>query len=173
MELGDKHQIELASDLARPGLQLSYEEPKIKWTVRPDAVVAESPTGRVACGPTIARVLRALPETPMQAVGNNFTFSLADELNTLDANASYPWLVFAMGLPGAKSAASVASLERGGALLNVAIRAEGQSAKVQVNVHRAMSNAKDAAKAAESFESDEALVRAVIEEVFQIQVERT
>ncbi len=72
----------IETNLARPGVRFHLRSYDAIWAVSPDRLVIETTNSKTDCGEVIARVLEALPETPLFAIGNNTSFE--GELSELD-----------------------------------------------------------------------------------------
>jgi hypothetical protein len=70
---GDEVQIE--SNLNQPGFRFSRAPSRMTWFVAPDRIAVETTDQGDDCGDFIAKILAALPETPLFAVGNNTTYT--------------------------------------------------------------------------------------------------
>lgn len=76
-------EVGIETNLARPGFRFHFPESKSLWIVGPDRIAIESKKGDVDCGRMVARVLEALPETPLFALGSNVVYEA--ELEELKA----------------------------------------------------------------------------------------
>ena len=77
-------------NLARPGFR--YKLPNAVWTVAPDRISIETKDVAFDAGNTVARILRALPETPLYGIGNNAMYeaSATEESETIRAIRYFP-----------------------------------------------------------------------------------
>ncbi len=59
------------SDLTQPGFRYRFPKNKAIWSVSPNRLAIESQAPEIDCGQVAAKILQALPETPLFALGNN------------------------------------------------------------------------------------------------------
>lgn len=71
----DEFPIQCEQDLSRPGFKFSADRFQCKWLVRPDRLLLEADAPDADCGRLMARVLEAIPVTPVMAIGHNFAWS--------------------------------------------------------------------------------------------------
>ncbi|TWT65657.1 hypothetical protein [Crateriforma conspicua] len=147
--------IRMEADFSRPGFQFRLDDPKSVWSIRPDGIVVSSKSRGVSCGHYLAKVLTALPVTPMQALGNNFAFKPVDEESDLPCETSKNWLEYAAKLQDISVASVSASIRRGSTIFNTAIHVStDDGVTVQVNVHRDGLSIEEYQTAAKKFDSD-------------------
>ncbi len=64
-------EVGIETNLTRPGFRFRFPKDKAVWSVAPNRLAIESQDPETDCGETVAKILRALPETPLFALGNN------------------------------------------------------------------------------------------------------
>jgi hypothetical protein len=87
-------EVAIETNLARPGVRFHLRKYDAIWVVSPDRVVIESTNWKTDCGAIIFKVLEALPETPLFAIGNNTTFEgdVAEVRHLTPALRDFPML---------------------------------------------------------------------------------
>ncbi len=82
----------IETNLTQPGFRFRLPENTAAWKVTPERLVVESRKPEIDCGDTVARVLKALPETPLFALGSNVHYQAdPSELENLsDAIRNFP-----------------------------------------------------------------------------------
>jgi hypothetical protein len=63
--------VQIETNMTQPGFRFRFPKDKAIWSVAPNRLAIESQDPRNDCGQTVAKILRALPETPLFAMGNN------------------------------------------------------------------------------------------------------
>lgn len=94
--IASDQELDIEFNLAQPGIRYRARGDGTVWTVSPQRVAVESTQPDVDCGAKIARILEALPETPLIAIGNNASYmadagevaQLADEVRTFPLKQS-------------------------------------------------------------------------------------
>lgn len=76
-DLGDPDGISLDVDLNSPGYKMSSGLLPFQWFVRPDRLGFECLGAESRFCDYAVRILERLPETPVRAVGHNFTYTIA------------------------------------------------------------------------------------------------
>jgi hypothetical protein len=64
-------EVGIATNFTQPGFKLTFPNDKSTWTIAPNRLIVESTMPTVNCGEYVAKVLKKLPETPLQALGSN------------------------------------------------------------------------------------------------------
>ncbi len=67
-------EVAIETNFTRPGFKFVFPKLDQVWVIGPNRVVVESRDPQVDCGSYVAKMLRALPETPLQGLGNNVTY---------------------------------------------------------------------------------------------------
>lgn len=67
-------EFELEGDFSQPGFLVRKLSSDTQWIIRPDRLIVAS--SDEDCGEILEKVLRAIPVTPVRAVGSNFRFSM-------------------------------------------------------------------------------------------------
>lgn len=81
----------LLADFSQPGFKISFEGSQVRWIIRPDRIMAESNEVESDCGAPVANILKALPWTPISAIGLNFEFSTShDDFQTMAGRSLLP-----------------------------------------------------------------------------------
>jgi hypothetical protein len=85
-------EVAIKTNLSQPGFRLSVAKSNVEWIVAPDKLAVESDDPKADCGAYIAKVLKALPETPLLAIGNNTEYKAEhSEVESLsDAIRGFP-----------------------------------------------------------------------------------
>lgn len=85
-------EVSIETNFERPGFRFRFVPPQGVWTVAPNRIMVETDAADLDCGSKVAKVLRALPETPLVALGSNFHYEASsDELGSLpDAIRDFP-----------------------------------------------------------------------------------
>ena len=79
-------EVAIETNLTRPGFRFRFPKEGVVWTVMPSRLAVESEDPKIDCGTPIARVLQALPETPLFALGGNVHYRAdLSELENLTA----------------------------------------------------------------------------------------
>ncbi|WP_437187627.1 hypothetical protein SH668x_001032 [Planctomicrobium sp. SH668] len=78
LELKAGTHFEIETDLSRPGFKLSSKDFDCNWIVRPGRLQLEGVRPNPQLGDTLAKVIQKLPETPLYAIGKNFSFQVSD-----------------------------------------------------------------------------------------------
>jgi hypothetical protein len=79
-------EVVIETNLSQPGFRFQFPKLRSTWSIAPARVAVESKDPGMDCGQVVASVLRALPETPLVALGNNVVYQAdAGELATLSA----------------------------------------------------------------------------------------
>ena len=74
----------IETNFTQPGFRFSFPQKKGSWLISPSRIAVESADALADCGSFVAKVLAALPETPLLAIGNNLNFTApAAELSEL------------------------------------------------------------------------------------------
>jgi len=79
-------ELAIETNLSQPGFRFQFPNSRSTWSIAPVRIGVESQDPDMDCGRVVASILRALPETPLLALGNNVVYQ-ADlgELATLSA----------------------------------------------------------------------------------------
>lgn len=159
------------ADFDRPGFQIQFEDPSLTWTIRPDGIVASSRDPDASCGEYVAKVLKALPVTPMQAIGNNFHFRASSDEKSQDFPGSIrQWVKDTSAIEGATHRAVAISITRNCTIFNLSLSSEGECFSVGVNVHRGSDFPDGIPKAAEMFADDRRQAADLVQEVFKVEL---
>jgi len=75
-------EVGVETNFSQPGFRFVFPRLDILWLIAPNRVVVESTNPTVDCGAFIAKMLKALPETPLQGLGNNVNYQT--ELNEIE-----------------------------------------------------------------------------------------
>jgi hypothetical protein len=171
MDNVDGDELAFEADFGKPGFRLRFPKMDLHWVIRPDAIVVTSPTTKLTCGDYIAKIVEALPVTPLEAVGNNFVFSAEEDLPQLGSKFANGWLKHASQVSNCSSSAVSVSLEDGGAVFNASLKCEEKGKLVAyVNVHRDTPDYESSLKAAQNFRNDFETVKKMLVEVFELEV---
>ncbi len=68
-------QVTIASKIDEPGFRFSSPKLPFRWFVSPSRVEVDTDSPEVDCGEKVEAVLRALPWTPLAALGNNTIYT--------------------------------------------------------------------------------------------------
>ncbi len=86
-------EVGIETNLNRPGFRLHLPKGNIVWNISPNRVAVETDDPSHDCGDLVAKVLGALPETPVFGLGNNSTYQA--DLSIVEELASgiqdFPW----------------------------------------------------------------------------------
>lgn len=171
MENVEDDELALEADFSKPGFRLTFSKMGLNWVIRPDAIVVASPSSKLTCGDYISKVVNELPVTPLEAVGNNFVFSVEEELTLLGSKSANGWFKRASQINNCSSSAVSVSLEQDGALFNASLKCEREEKLLMyVNVHRDTPDAESSSNAAMSFRNDFKTIKKMLDEVFQLEV---
>ena len=86
-------EVGIETNLAQPGFRFQFPRHKAVWSVAPNRVAIETQDFRTDCGAVVAKVLRALPETPLFALGNNAIYQaeMSERHALAPAIRDFPW----------------------------------------------------------------------------------
>ena len=129
-----KVNVTLESKLNEPGFRFSSSKLRTRWVVTPGRIDVESEDPQEDCGDAMAKVVHALPETPLIALGNNAFYEapLGDPLalpeDLRDSRAVPP------GYSLVQSTQHFA-LKRGESITNIQLAITDKSFEIATNVH--------------------------------------
>jgi len=166
-------EVGIETNLTQPGFRFRLPKDKAIWSVAPNRLAIESQDPKNDCGQTVAKILRALPETPLFALGNNFHYQA--ELSVRE-NLSPSIRDFPETAPPSKGQSvlqrafhtDVKRSER--IMVNLQIGLEEDDIELACNVHNELGNSENANEvavaAAQRFFDDRAEVKALAQHFF-------
>jgi hypothetical protein len=147
--------------------------PMSKWTVSPSRIDVETDVCGEDCGEKIAKVLDKLPETPLKAIGNNFTYEApVSELDSLKEFACFD--------PAVPEGYEVwqrtfhVGLTKDDQMFNVQLSVTKEAMELSVNVHTELKDKEEAgyaARVARSFPKHREQAEFLITNVLKARVE--
>jgi hypothetical protein len=75
-------EVAIETNFTQPGFRFTFPKLDIRWLIAPNRVIVESSKPAVDCGAIVAKMLKALPETPLQGLGSNVDYEA--ELNEIE-----------------------------------------------------------------------------------------
>ena len=171
-------EVGIETNLTQPGFRFRFPEDKAIWSVAPNRLAIESQDPKTDCGETAAKILRALPETPLFALGNNVHYQaeLSERENLSSSIRDFPETE-----PPTKEQsvlqrtfhAGVKRSERVTVNLQIALKEDG--IELACNVHNELGNSENANEvavaAAERFFDDRAEVKALAQRFFGTSID--
>lgn len=130
----------MESKLDEPGFKFSSDQMKARWSVTPTRIVIETDDADENCGELMAQLLGWLPETPLDAVGNNVHYhSAAQETATGISLPDYPILT---PLPdqSVKQRSFHIAVNCGSCLHNLQLSMIDSGIELQTNAHLAVAS---------------------------------
>ncbi|MEX0716351.1 MAG: hypothetical protein WD066_07190 [Planctomycetaceae bacterium] len=167
-------ELEIETRLDAPGFKFQSPQLPAVWTVTPSRITLETADPEHECGETLARVLKALPWTPLVAVGTNGVYEgVKSDLDGMGGIAAYP---FADRKPAdfelAQRGYHVA-LKRGDLVLNLQLSVKADSVGLSFNAHTDLRNKNNesALDAARGFLDHRRLAESLLSDIFQVDIE--
>ena len=75
-------EVGIETNLTQAGFRFRFPKDKTVWSIAPNRLVLETKDPEADCGQIVAKILKALPETPLFGLGNNVHYHA--ELSELD-----------------------------------------------------------------------------------------
>lgn len=131
VEEGEK--AKLQADFSQPGFLMSFLGSPIRWVIRPDRIMAESRSEESDCGRMVANILKALPWTPISAIGLNFEFIASrDDFQTMNGRNLIP--ATDLSLKVTQRTVHV-GIKENGQLFNLSLAQTDEKIVCAINVH--------------------------------------
>lgn len=156
-------EVNVETNLARPGFRFHFPSDSAVWSVSPDKIVVETTSPDTDCGNKVARVLQALPETPLFGIGNNGNYlARRDELASLHQHIrDFPLEESSNELSLLQHSFAATLTRNEDAVVNLQLAVKSNEIEVVYNAHTNLERLGDkanlAASAAESFLKDRAI----------------
>lgn len=175
IEAGTEFSIE--TNLARPGFRFRFPTYEAVWSIAPDRIAAESTSRKTDCAQMVAKVLRALPETPLFAIGNNVVYAA-----TLDELSALSHTIRDFGQPESPHDGETVvqrsfhvAVKRGeGKVANLQLSIKEEAIELGGNLHTKLDGVEDASKeaiaAAERFFQDRDSAKGLAEHFFKVKI---
>jgi hypothetical protein len=171
-------EVGIDTDLIRPGFRFRFPQYKATWMVAPDRLVVESDEPKTDCGKPVAKVLRALPETPLFALGNNVHYKaeLSELKNLSEAIRRFPRAESPTRDQSVVQRTFHVGIKRSEhETINLQILLKEDSIELACNVHVELDNREKAGKAvvtaAERFFGDQAEALTLAQHFFGVSID--
>lgn len=167
-------EVAIETKLDAPGFRFTSPKLPATWIVTPSRIVLETENPAHNCGETMAQVLKALPWTPLVALGTNTLYE--GSLNELDGApevSSYP---LATRKPDdfelAQRSFHVA-LKKDELVFNLQLSVRNDAAELSANAHTDLQNrdSEFAQEAARKFLDHRRLAESLIADIFKVSIE--
>lgn len=171
--LPDGAEVDIETNLSRPGFRLSSPSLGANWLVYPNRFAIETTAATCNCGETMAKVLEALPWTPLVAIGSNVLYEAdSSELDALPDIGSYP----SADVPGdyvLRQRSWHMGVRRDEHVFNLQLSVQEAAVKISSNVHTDLKNrdSKFAQQVAQRFFEHRAESVALIQRLFGARIE--